>query len=365
MRIWRALGVPFHMASLMFVVISAVLLAFVAPRGLFAALPVIMLLTWLFKYGFALLEHVAHGEAEAPVFSHELLALTAIRPWIQALICAAGYVLVHFYLDEPASTIVTVIACLLLPAWVGLLGVADHLYQAFNPLALWRMLRGMGLYYPVVLALIAAACLAFISVNYLRLWLTVRFMLMEVCILACYSVIGEAIFARREAVGFAARFSPERKLEQESQQRNKLRQRAIDEIYEAVNARQYISAATRLDAWLTEVDTKYVRADAQAIAAAAVLWRNDPGTAAVLRGVLLWLMAKSQSAEALEITRSALARLPNFSLTTEPATLALAEIARSLGQPRLASKVLDNFSQQYPAIQLSARALALRSECAR
>ena len=364
MRIWRALTVPFDMASMMYIVISAVLLAFLAPRGLFAILPLIMLITWLFKYGFAILEHVAHGEPGAPVFSHELLSLLAVRPWIQALGCAGGYLALQ-YLDEPASSITAVLECLILPAWVGLLGIADHLYQAFNPLALWRMLRGMGLYYLMVLALIGLVCLVFVSVNYLPLWSPVRFALMEVCILASYSVIGEAIYARRLEVGFAARSSPERKLEQESQARDKLRQHAIDEIYEAVNARQYVRAAARLEAWLATVDAAYNRVDAQTIAAAAVLWRNDPGTAAVLQALVTWLLAKSHTAEALEAARSALTRLPKFCLSTEPATLALAEAARSLGQPRLAFKVLENFSQQYPTTVLSARSIALRTECAR
>jgi hypothetical protein len=298
------------------------------------------------------------------VFSHELLHLLAIRPWIQALVCAAGYVLVHYYLDEPASSIVTVLACLILPAWVGLLGIADHLYQAFNPLALWRMLRGMGLYYLAVLALVSVAALIFVLVDALQLWLSVRFALMEVCILACYSVIGAAIFARRLEVGFAARTSPERKEEQETQQRDKERQRAIDEIYEAVNARQYVRATGRLEALLATIDAAHIRADAQTIAAAAVLWRNDPGTAAVLQTLVSWLIAKSHPAEALDVARSALARLPKFALATEPATLALAEAARSMGQPRFAFKVLDNFAQLNPTMPLSARAQALRAECA-
>jgi hypothetical protein len=75
------------------------------------------------------------------------------------------------------------------------------------------------------------------------------------------------------------------------------------------------------------------------------------------------LITMSQPADALEVAHSALARLPKFCLATEPATLALAEAARSLGQPRFAYKVLDNFAQQYPNLPLSARAVALRAEC--
>jgi len=46
-------------------VISAVLLAFLAPRDCLHP-PADHADHWLFKYGFAILEHVAHGEPGAP-----------------------------------------------------------------------------------------------------------------------------------------------------------------------------------------------------------------------------------------------------------------------------------------------------------
>jgi hypothetical protein len=362
MRIWRALIVPFDLAALFFVVICALLLMLLSASGIIAMIPIIMLLSWLFKYGFAILEHVAHGQSDAPVFSHELLGPFDARPWVQAAMCAAAFLLTR-YLEPAAGRLVTVGACLILPAWIAVLGTSDHLYQAFNPLALWRMLRGLGAYYLIVLLLIGAAALIFVSVNLVPLWLTVRYALMELCILACYSVIGEAIYARRLELGFAARSSPERKQDREVQERDNLRQQAIDGIYAAVNSRQYVEASARLESWLATVAMAHIGEDAQTITAATVLWRNDPGAMVVLQALVAWLLGKSRSVDAVEVTRSALIRLPAFALPTEPATLALAEAARSLGQPRFAFKVLENFAQHYPQIALSTRALELRAEC--
>lgn len=363
MRIWRALAVPFDMASLFFVVISSMLLAFVIGYGLLAAFAMMILITWLFKYGFGVLEHVAHGHRGAPVVTQEVLGPFEIRPYIQALVCAAGFYLTHFYLNEPASSLTAIALCLLLPAWVGLLGIADHLYQAFNPLSLWRMLRGLGVYYLVVLALIALACLILVSANHLPLWLSVRVTLMELCILACYSVIGEAIYTRRLELGFAPRVSPERLLDQQSRERDKLRQVAIDEIYTAVNARQYPQAAARLDSWLAIVEPAYIHGDVKEITAAALLWRNEPGKVAVFQALIAWLLKSARPTEAAEVGRAALSGISNFSLTNEPATLALAEAIRSFGQPRLAFRLLENFGQRYPQVPLSARAAALKTEC--
>jgi hypothetical protein len=361
MRIWRALAVPFDMASLIFVLISSVLLAMLVGNGLVAFFPIMILVLWLFKYGFGVLEHVAHGYEGAPVVSTELLGPFEIRPWIQAGVCAGGYLLVHF-LDEPASSAIAIIACLILPAWVGLLGIADRFYQAFNPVMLWHMLRAMSFYYFIVLALIGLACLIFVSVHSLPLWLSLRFVLMEYCLLASYSVIGEAIFSRRLELGFAARSSPERKHDQASRERDKERQHAIDEIYEAVNARQYVRATGRLEAWLATVEPAHIGGDAQEITAAAVLWRNEPGLNSVLQSLLAWLIAKDRSADAVEVARAAVTRVPGFSPSTEPAALAVAEAAQSLGQPRLGVQVLENFAQRYPQVPLSPRAHALLAE---
>lgn len=364
MRIWRALAVPFDMASLFFVIIGSVLLALVVGYGLLATFPEMILITWLFKYGFGILEHVAHGHPGAPVVTQELLGPFEIRPYVQAAVCGAGFLLIRFYLDEPASTLVAVIGCLLLPAWVGLLGIADHLYQAFNPLMLWRMLRGMGWYYLAVLALIAITCTVFVSANHLPLWLSVRVMLMEFCVLASYSVIGEAIFSRRLELGFAPRASPERLEDQKSRERDKLRQVAIDEIYTAVNARQYAQAAARLDDWLATLEPTYIHSDTHEITAAVMLWRNEPGKLAVLQVLVGWLLKNARPNEAAESGRAALAGITNFSLSTEPATLSLAEAIRSFGQPRLAFTLLNNFAQRYPQQPLSTRAQVLRAECA-
>jgi hypothetical protein len=190
-----------------------------------------------------------------------------------------------------------------------------------------------------------------------------RILLMELCIVAAYSVIGEAIHTRRLELGFAPRVSPERQQDQLSRARDKLRQEAIDEIYTCVNARQYPQAAARLNAWLATLEPANIHGDTHEIAAATLLWRNEPGKLAVFQALIGWLLVNARPTEAAEAGRAALSGIEQFSLATEPATLALAEAIRSFGQPRLAFKVLENFGQRYPQVPLSSRAIALKAEC--
>ena len=76
----RALGMPLHMASLLFVALVTVLVVLalrnVTSNPVVAILLVFMALSWLNKYAFALLDHAANGRREAPVASVEMLG-----PW--------------------------------------------------------------------------------------------------------------------------------------------------------------------------------------------------------------------------------------------------------------------------------------------
>ena len=80
MDLWKALRVPLQPASLIFVGISSLILAVVAPAGRLALIPGFFLVSWLFKYGYVLLEHVANGDVEAPAISAEMLGPFEARP---------------------------------------------------------------------------------------------------------------------------------------------------------------------------------------------------------------------------------------------------------------------------------------------
>ena len=353
--------VPLYPASLLFVGLSGLLLALSANSGYLGVIPAIMLLSWLFKYGYVMLEHVAHGRLDAPVVSLEMLGPFEPRPWVQLFLVVCVYSSVQ-WLGGHAAVVLSVAALLLFPATVGVLGTANHLIDAFNPLALWRILRGLSYYYLLILAVVAVVTLCAVYLASPALWPALRYALMELLILSAFSFIGGAIYARRGALNFEPRTSPERALAKVEATRRHDRQRLFDELYQCVNARQYQAVALPLHRWLQATDLSHLQEDVPAIAAAALNWHNPRGTTAVLRALITWLVDAGKPTEAVQTLRTAVERDADFSLTSESHTLALARSARTVGQPRLALQVLNRFERRQPEVALSAAALQLRQE---
>jgi hypothetical protein len=88
-----ALRLPFQMASLLFVALITIIMeVFGGPPELkpFRLLLIYILLSWLNKYAFALLELAANGSRDAPVASAEMLgpfgdARAFIHPTLAAI----------------------------------------------------------------------------------------------------------------------------------------------------------------------------------------------------------------------------------------------------------------------------------------
>ena len=91
----RALLVPWGTSSLLFVGISSVLLTLSQSLRLLGWwIACALLLSWLFKYAYVLLEHVANGFLEPPTVSLEMLSPVEQRPAIQLAWCLAAYLLI-------------------------------------------------------------------------------------------------------------------------------------------------------------------------------------------------------------------------------------------------------------------------------
>src|SRR3569832_2255475 len=82
----RVLQVPFNPTCLILVAIASVLITFFAWAGLYGMLGVLILQIWIFKYCYALIEHLANGRPEVPVMSTDMLSPFEIRPGVQAVI---------------------------------------------------------------------------------------------------------------------------------------------------------------------------------------------------------------------------------------------------------------------------------------
>jgi len=111
MTIWRARLPPFYPASLIFVGLSAPLLAVTALAGYEGAIlriiPAFFVLSWLFKYAYSVLENAANGLAEPPVPSVDMLGPFETRPLLQLLLCVAVYEVADQIGGAPKMVILT------------------------------------------------------------------------------------------------------------------------------------------------------------------------------------------------------------------------------------------------------------------
>jgi hypothetical protein len=361
MDLLRSLAAPLNSAGLIFIGLSALLLAVVVRVGVWGVIPAFFLVSWLFKYGYALLEQVANGRFEAPTASVEMLGPFEARPWVQTALVVCVYAAIRA-VGGPAAKGMTLAALLLLPASVAVLGTSGQAIDAFNPLALWRMLRGLGLYYLWIVAAIAVLAAVAVLAWRTPLWSAIRYALVELAVLEAFSLIGGAVYARRLPLGFEPRRSPERIQARVAAELRRQLQQLLDELFQFVNARQSERAVQHLAHWLAQCDPGHLAEDARAISATVLQWHSELGTTILLRGLIGQLADAGKLSLALEMLHAVLAQRAGFCVGSEPVAIELARHARASGQPRFALQILDRYAQQFPDSPWSEAGQQLRRE---
>jgi hypothetical protein len=304
--ILRSLILPFSPTSLIFVGLSAALLAVTAlvptEAAILRIIPAFFLLSWLFKYAYLVLDDAANGLTEAPVPSVDMLGPFAARPVVQLLLCAAVYKIVTL-IGGASGIVVLVIYLALLPASIGVLGVTEDVVAAINPLALARTVWALGWYYLLIPSLIASYAYAFSFLNRIPMWKVAQYALLQLAVLSIFSLIGGVIFVRRKQLGFEPRSSPEMAAAAAEVDRIKRRSRALDEAYGLVRAREYRRAADPLRQWLSGLNAEYVTVDVRAIMTQAAQWNSDRALAEVSQCVVAYLVESRCGAVAVGSSR--------------------------------------------------------------
>jgi len=363
MDLLRSLLAPLNPTGLIFIGLSALLLAVVAQFGIWGVIPAFFLVSWLFKYGYTLLEQVANGRFEAPVASTDTLGPFEARPWVQTALAVCVYALIRA-IGGFGAEVVALAAVLLLPASVAVLGTSGQAIDAFNPLALWRMLRGLGRYYLWIIAMIAALSALAVLAWRAPLWPALRFAFAELAVLEAFSLIGGAVYARRLPLGFEPRRSPERIQARVAAEIQRQLQQLLDELFQFVNARQSERAVQHLGHWLAQCDPGHLGEDARTITGTVLQWQSERGTTILLRGLIGHLAGAGKLPLALETLHAVLAQRAGFSVGSESTAVALARHARANGQPHFALQILDRYAQQFPDSPWSETGQQLRRELA-
>src|SRR3984957_17281604 len=192
-----------------------------------------VLTSWFFKYAYILFDHTVRGFDEPPVLDISMLnPLNEQRPLGQVLILAVA-------------------AGLLLPASVAILGLEGNVLKAAYPVAWVRMVSGLGPLYALVLAIIGGYSLLIATLGRWELWLPVEIAIYMFCILSIFSVLGGALYERRDQLGLETWASPERTEQVRSRQELRRSEKEVMDAYGQMRAGAHIDAWQHLQSWLT------------------------------------------------------------------------------------------------------------------
>jgi hypothetical protein len=348
MELLRILAVPFQLGSLLFVAMSSLILALVLPRitlgnivlGLFALWAVG---TWLTRYAFRLIDDIANGVREAAAADVEMVnPFGDPRCWVHPGL-AVALVVVHVLHPEWPLAPVLIAAALLFAPSIGACAMSGHSLDALNPLAVGRVVAGMGPWYPVaVLTTAACAALGVVLAQALPTgW--ALYASLELLLLLAYACVGGVIYLRRIELGFAARISPERREAAAALEREKQRQQWLDEVFTTVRSRDPARAISQVTQWLDAASAAQVTGDVQALLEAGRQWNQPREFARLLRGLLPVMLSKRQGALALAAFEAGIASHAAFAPAEESTAVELAGFAVQTGRRRTALRILESY----------------------
>jgi len=278
MSLTRALVMPFHATSLMLVAFTTAVLSLFGTLGESHApgqlLVTWLMLSWLNKYAFAMLDHAAHGRPGAPVASTEMLGpLGDLRVLVHPAI-GIGLAVLTWTTRLPAAPI-TVAALLLMPASLAGMAMTGQLRDAVNPLSLWQAIRGLGATYLAPLALMAGFPLLWMARSTFDLSRPLFVLFNTLLGLCLYAGLGGAIHARRIDLDFEPALSPERTQARDDAERSRRFQQMVDRLFHACRARNERDAQRELQAWFGALDDVAFARDLQELLTRSASWGDD------------------------------------------------------------------------------------------
>lgn len=322
------------------VVISFTLwiVGFFATMGLWGLIAVFLMNTWVLKYCFVLVEHLADGATEPPVMDADMLSPFETRPLAQTAVLIFGATLCWKVGGEAGLALAGVLL-LMFPAQTALIAMGDNVFQALNPLAWLRVIRGLGPFYLLLLAVLAVAAGAnvlaarFTGTTFVRV---VIFLLSEV---GFFGLIGACIWLRRRQLGYEPSRSPERSAARAESERIKQRARMMDEVFEQARIGKYVDATAPLARWLRDLEGDYAVRDSLHAAEQTLKWQLPLALNPIGSTLIRHLLRFGRPDAALSVYESFRQRSARFTMDSVSDLRTLAEYAESVGKQELATSM--------------------------
>jgi pentatricopeptide repeat protein len=334
----RVLLVPFHVTSLLLIGLFSILFTFFDLGGLYGLFASLLAQIWVVKYCYVLIEHIADGASEPPVMSTDMLSPFEIRPWIQLAIVIAGAVACNA-IGGNAGIVLGALLLALLPASIAVLGVGEPFYQAVNPLMLYRLIRGLGPYYLLILVSIPVYLGIIELLDRWGAWGLVRHAAILICEISFFSLIGGCMYLRRHQLGLEPSRSPERTAAREEAERMKVRAHMLDDVFQQARIGKYVEATRPLAGWFRTLDGETAARDAQFIATQAIGWNMPAGLNTIGSTLIRHLLRAGRPDAALLVFERLRQRAPTLTLDSPDDLRMLIEFAEGAGRDQLAASM--------------------------
>jgi len=271
------------------------------------------------------------------------------RPIAQIIILAAVAALVKMAavtFSPVVGTVLAAVALFFFPASVAILGLEGNMLKAVYPVALVRMVAGLGIMYAAVLGIIAGVILALALIGKLALWMPVQIAVGMFAVLSIFSSLGGALYERRHELGLDTWHSPERTAEKERQADLKQSEHLVTEAYGQVRVGSHAKAWDLLQSWLASrghavEDYRWVRDK-------VVSWPDPRYADRLTQEYVDRLLAAKRDGEALDAVRERLRADKAFRPKSAAATLRIAQLAASGGGAAGVARVLlSDFGERF------------------
>ena len=345
----RVLLVPFHTTTAIMVAVFSLLLAFFSHfGGMYGLFASVIIHIWILKYCYVLIENIADGAPEPPVMDQDMLSPFESRPWMQLALVIAGAMLCG-YVGGNSGIVLAVLLLALFPASAALLGMGDNVFQAANPLALFRVIRGLGPLYLLLLGAMAAIICLDLQLDRLPLWSVIDIAILLFCEVAFFGLIGACIWLRRRQLGFEPGRSPERTAARLESERVKLRARMLDDIFQQTRMGKHVDATGPLAQWLRDADNDVAVRDALHVAEQALKWKSPAALNPIGSTLIRNLLRFGRPDAALSVFEMFRAQHRSFTMDSAADLRTLAEYAESVGKEDLAQSMRLETPIHHPA----------------
>jgi hypothetical protein len=335
------------------VIVVFALLATVAVHARIVGIPLaLLLISWFFKYAYILFDHTMRGFEEPPVLDIQMVnPVNEQRPLAQTIIsagCAFGIYSVYNKWGTTPAAILSIIFLILLPASIAVLGVEGSIVRAANPILWVRMAIGLGHVYFGVFILLIAEFFVLFWLQRFDWPLMISFAIAMFGLLSVFSVLGGAVYERRDQLGIIAWQSPEKDEELQRKEDHKRDEAIVTEAYGLLRANAHVKSWEKLQNWLKTQDFSL---EAYEWLLQRVSEWNDPRyTTRLSEDLIERLVARGKAGDALKFLGKKLLTDAGFRPKSASDTLALAQYAaRGGGSRRTALLILSNFAERFPA----------------